>query len=172
MSTLDKWNVELNEMERKLRPPTIGLVPYEPKVIPLTTGEDMLVREARDEEIPAVLEAIKPLLDHEKDYYDIVAARIYAELLGKLRYRVQDEYLFWGLIDGELAGIVNGRIVNAKTGMSYHTMTLKRGARVGGRLAKPPADGRQGRVEKENLAGFGVGDLDQTGVGQRALGGV
>jgi hypothetical protein len=134
MSTLDKWNVELNEMERKLRPPTIGLVPYEPKVIPLTTGEDMLVREARDEEIPAVLEAIKPLLDHEKDYYDIVAARIYAELLGKLRYRVQDEYLFWGLIDGELAGIVNGRIVNAKTGMSYHTMTLKRGARVGAQL--------------------------------------
>lgn len=134
MGVLDKWNVELNEVERGLRPPTIGLKPYEPKVIPLTTGEDMLVRPARDEEIPMVLEAIKPLLDHERDFYDIVAARIYAELLGKLRYRVQDEYVFWGLVDGELAGIVNGRLLDAKTGISYHTMTIKRGARVGAQL--------------------------------------
>lgn len=134
MSTLDKWNVEVNEMEQKLRPPTIGLKPYEPKVIPLTTGEDMLVREAKPEEIPMVLEAIKPLLDHEKDFYDIVSARLYAELLGKLRYRVQDEYVFWGLVNGELAGIVNGRMLNDKTGISYHTMTIKRGARVGAQL--------------------------------------
>jgi len=93
MSALDKWKVELNEREMQLRPPTIGMKRYEPKVIPLTTGEDMLVREARDEEIPMVLEAIKPLLDHEKDFYDIVSARLYAELLGKIRYRVQDEYV-------------------------------------------------------------------------------
>ena len=38
MATIDK-------MEQQLRPPTIGLKPYEPKVIPLITGEDMLVRE-------------------------------------------------------------------------------------------------------------------------------
>ena len=131
---LAKWEVELNEMEMKLRPPSIGLKRYEPKVIPLTTGEDMLVREAKDEEIPMVLEAIKPLLDHEKDFYDIVAARLYAELLGKLRHRVRDEYVFWGLIDGELAGIVNGRLLDEKTGISYHTMTIKRGARVGAQL--------------------------------------
>ena len=134
MSALDKWKVELNEREMQLRPPTIGMKRYEPKVIPLTTGEDMLVREARDEEIPMVLEAIKPLLDHEKDFYDIVSARLYAELLGKIRYRVQDEYVFWGLVDGKLAGIVNGRILNADTGISYHTMTIRRGARVGAQL--------------------------------------
>ena len=51
-----------------------------------------------------------------------------------LRYRVQDEYLLIGAIDGEIAGIVNGRMVNEKIGMSYHTMTLKRGARVGAQL--------------------------------------
>lgn len=124
----------IDEMEKKLRPPTVGMRPYAPKVIPLTTGEDMLVREVTMEEIPLLLETIEPLLKQPKDFYDIVSARIYAELLGMYRYRVQDEYCFVGAVDGEIAGIVNGRLVNDKVGMSYHTMTLKRGARVGAQL--------------------------------------
>ena len=124
----------IDEMEKKLRPPTIGMRPYTPKVIPLTTGEDMLVREVTMDEIPLLLETIEPLLKQPKDFYDIVSARIYAELLGMYRYRVQDEYCFVGAVDGEIAGIVNGRLVNEKVGMSYHTMTLKRGARVGAQL--------------------------------------
>ena len=51
-----------------------------------------------------------------------------------LRHRVQDEYFFVGAVNGEIAGIVNGRLVNEKVGMAYHTMTLKRGARVGAQL--------------------------------------
>ena len=127
MATIDK-------MEQQLRPPTIGLKPYEPKVIPLITGEDMLVREITMDEVPLILETIEPLMKQPKDFYDIVAARIYAELLGMYRYRVQDEYFFVGAIDGEIAGIVNGRLVNEKIGMSYHTMTLRRGLRVGAQL--------------------------------------
>ena len=83
MATIDK-------MEQQLRPPTIGLKPYEPKVIPLITGEDMLVREITRDEVPLILETIEPLMKQPKDFYDIVAARIYAELLGMYRYRVQD----------------------------------------------------------------------------------
>ena len=124
----------IDKMEAQLRPPTIGMKPYEAKVIPLTTGEDMLVREARWEEIPLLMECMEPLMKQPKDFYDIVASRIYAELLGMLRYRVRDEYLFVGAVDGEIAGIVNGRLVNEKVGMSYHTITLKRGARVGAHL--------------------------------------
>ena len=131
---MGKYDILVDEMEAKLRPPTIGLLPYEAKVIPLTTGEDMLVRTATREETEMVIDGIKVLLDHQKDFYDIVSARIVAELLGMLRYRVQDEYLLIGAIDGEIAGIVNGRMVNEKIGMSYHTMTLKRGARVGAQL--------------------------------------
>lgn len=131
---MGKYDILVDEMEAKLRPPTIGMKPYEAKVIPLTTGEDMLVRTATREEIEMVVDGIKVLLDHQKDFYDIVSARIVAELLGMLRYRVQDEYLLIGAIDGEIAGIVNGRMVNEKIGMSYHTMTLKRGARVGAQL--------------------------------------
>ena len=124
----------IDKMEAQQRPPTIGMKPYEAKVIPLTTGEDMLVREARWEEIPLLMECMEPLMKQPKDFYDIVASRIYAELLGMLRYRVRDEYLFVGAVDGEIAGIVNGRLVNEKVGMSYHTITLKRGARVGAHL--------------------------------------
>ena len=131
---MSKYDIIVDEMEAKLRPPTIGMKTYEPKVIPLTTGEDMLVREATRDEIQMVCEAVRPLLDHEKDFYDIVSARIIAETLGMLRYRVQDEYFFIGAVNGEIAGIVNGRMVNEKIGMSYHTMTLKRGARVGAQL--------------------------------------
>ena len=127
---MGKYDILVDEMEAKLRPPTIGLKPYEAKVIPLTTGEDMLVRTATREETEMIVDSIKVLLDHQKDFYDIVSARIIAELLGMLRYRVQDEYLLIGAIDG----IVNGRMVNEKVGMSYHTMTLKRGARVGAQL--------------------------------------
>ena len=124
----------IDKMEAQLRPPTIGLKPYEAKVIPLTSGEDMLVREATWDEIPLLMETIEPLMKQPKEFYDIVASSIYAELLGMLRYRVQDEYVFVGAVDGEIAGIVNGRLVNDKIGMSYHTITLKRGARVGAHL--------------------------------------
>ena len=131
---MGKYDILVDEMEAKLRPPTIGLKPYEAKVIPLTTGEDMLVRTATREETEMVIEGIKVLLDHQKDFYDIVSARIVAELLGMLRYRVQDEYLLIGAIDGEIAGIVNSRLVDGKIGMSLHTMTIRRGLRIGAQL--------------------------------------
>lgn len=131
---MGKYDISIDEMESKLRPPTVGMKTYEPKVIPLTTGDDMLVREATPEEIEMIIDGIKPLLTHTKDFYDIVSARIVAELLGMLRYRVRDEYCFVGAVNGEIAGIVNGRLVDDKIGMSYHTMTLMRGARVGAQL--------------------------------------
>ncbi|MBU1694940.1 MAG: hypothetical protein KKC51_13375, partial [Verrucomicrobia bacterium] len=70
----------------------------------------------------------------ERDFYDIVGARVYAELLGWKRYRVRNPYCLVGVIDGVLAGIVNGRLIDEKVAVSYHTLTLKRGARVGSHL--------------------------------------
>jgi hypothetical protein len=94
----------------------------------------MVVRQVAREEVPTLLEAIYPLLLVERDYYDVVGARLYGELLAYKRYRVKDEYVLAGLIDGVLAGIVNGRMVSDKTGMSYHTLTIRRGLRVGSHL--------------------------------------
>jgi len=122
------------DLEALLRPPAMEMPPYPPKAITLASGEEMVVRQAEREEVPQLLEAIHPLLLVERDFYDIVAARLYAELLAYKRYRVRDEYVLVGLIDGVLAGIVNGRLVDAKRGMSYHTITIRRGLRVGSHL--------------------------------------
>lgn len=107
---------------------------YPPKTVLLPTGERMVVREAAREEVPKLLQAIRPLVTVEMDFYDIVAARLYAELLGWYRHRVRNEFCLLGIVDGKLAGIVNTRAYDQKTHISLHTMALKRGARVGAHL--------------------------------------
>jgi hypothetical protein len=124
----------VSELEASLRPPAMEMPPYPPKVITLASGEEMVVRQVERNEIPTLLEAIYPLLWVERDFYDIVAARLFGELLAYKRYRVKDEYVLAGMIDGVLAGMVNGRLVDEKTGMSYHTLTVRRGLRVGSHL--------------------------------------
>jgi len=125
---------QISELEASLRPPAMDMPPYPPKVITLASGERMVVRGAAREEVSILLEAIYPLLWVDRDFYDIVAARLFGELLAYERYRVKDEYVLVGLIDGVLAGMVNGRLVDEKTGMSYHTLTIRRGLRVGSHL--------------------------------------
>ena len=124
----------IDKMEKSLRPVETPMVPYPAKYITLATGEKMVVRQIAREEVPLVLEAVKPLMTVEKDFYDIVASRMYSELLGYLRYRVKDEYCLIGTIDGVIVGIVNGRLLDDKVGMSYHTMTLRQGLRIGAQL--------------------------------------
>ncbi|MFN8594846.1 MAG: hypothetical protein U0559_01485 [Anaerolineae bacterium] len=41
-----------------------------------------------------------PCLFIERDYYDIVSARLYGELLAWFRYRVKSEYCLMGQVDG------------------------------------------------------------------------
>jgi len=125
---------QLTELEATLRPPAMDLPPYPPKLITLASGDKMVVRQATRDEIPTLLQAIAPLLWVERDFYNIVSARVFGELLAYRRYRVKDEYVLVGLIDGVLAGMVNGRMVDGATGMSYHTLTIRRGLRVGSHL--------------------------------------
>lgn len=122
------------ELEQKLRPPRRPMVPYPPKVVVLATGERMVIREAREDELPLILEIIEPLTRVKDDFYDIVAARFYAEILGLLRHRVRDEFCLVGAIDGEVASICNSRLVDERRGMSYHTMTVERGQRCGAQM--------------------------------------
>lgn len=124
----------IDKMEQTLRPVESNMPEYPAKYITLATGEKMVIRQIKREEVPLVLEAIKPLMDVEKDFYDIVASRFYSELLGYYKYRVKDEYCLIGTIDGVIVGIVNGRMIDEKSGMSYHTMTLKQGLRIGAQL--------------------------------------
>ncbi len=122
------------EMEMKLRPPAMELPPYPPKFITLADGSKLVIRPITREEIPTILETIVPLIQVERDFYDIVAARFYSEMLGILRYRVKDGFCLVGTIDGEIASICNSRLINPKQGMSYHTMTIDRGLRCGAQM--------------------------------------
>ncbi len=105
--------------------------PYPAKYMTLASGETLVIREATRDEVPDLLKYVDPLVYVERDYYDLVAARVYAELLGWYHHRMQDEYVLVAQIDGELAAIVNGRSVTPTLGMSLHTLAMRRGLRIG-----------------------------------------
>ncbi len=122
------------ELEQVLRPPEVPQPPYPSKVITLANGRRMVVREVTREDVPTLLDAVRPTLAIDRDYYDIVGVRLYAELLGWYRHRVRNEYCIIGQIDGILVGIVNGRMMNEDIGISLHTLAIDRGLRVGAHL--------------------------------------
>jgi hypothetical protein len=122
------------ELEEVLRPEQIPMPPYPPKLIILANGKKMVVRQAKREDVPVILKSVHPCLFIERDYYDVVSARLYGELLAWYRYRVKSEYCLIGQIEGYLVGIVNGRLENKQVGMSYHTLAIDRGLRIGSHL--------------------------------------
>lgn len=119
------------ELEKILRPVENPYPPFPPKFMTLASGEDMVVRQVGRDDIPTLLKYIEPLLHVDRDYYDVVVARLYGELLAYYRHRVQDEYVLVAQVNGELVAIVNGRFMNSRVGMSYHTLGLRRGLRIG-----------------------------------------
>ena len=119
------------DLEKILRPIDTPMPEFPPKYMTLASGEHLVVRQIGRAEIPDLLPHVEPLIHIERDFYNIVAVRVYAELLGYYLHRVQDEYVLVAQIDGELAAIVNGRRVNADVGMSYHTLAVRRGLRIG-----------------------------------------
>jgi len=122
------------EVEEYLRPPEMDLPPYPPKVVTLATGGKLVIRQASRDDVPVILEAVRPTLKVERDFYDIVGARVYAELLGWYRYRVRDEFCLMGQIDGLLVGVVNTRLYSRELGISLHTLATERGLRIGAHL--------------------------------------
>jgi len=119
------------DLEKILRPVESPMAPYEPKYMMLASGEPVVVRQVFRDEIPDLLKHVEPLIHVERDYYDVVAARVYAELIGYYTHRFQDQYVLALQVDGELAAIVNGRQVTPKLGLSLHTLALRRGLRIG-----------------------------------------
>lgn len=119
------------DLEKILRPIDHEMPPFPPKYMTIASGDEMVIRQVTRDEIPDILIHIAPLMSVERDFYDVVAARVYSELLAYYRHRVQDEYVLVAQIDGELCAVVNGRRVDEKTGMSLHTLALRRGLRIG-----------------------------------------
>ncbi len=119
------------DVEQILRPVDHPLPPFPPKLVMLASGEPMVVRQVGRDDIPDILPHVEPLIHHERDFYDIVAVRVYAELLGYYATACRTSTSWWRRSTANWRPIVNGRIVNADVGMSLHTIALRRGLRVG-----------------------------------------
>lgn len=119
------------ELEGLLRPKKQDDPTFPAKYMQIANGETMVIRQVERDEIPQLLEYVQPMIHIERDYYDIVAARVYAELLAEYVYRIQDQYILVAQINGELCSIVNGRTLKPGIGVSLHTIALRRGLRIG-----------------------------------------
>ncbi len=127
--------------EEMLRPAQAKInpenTPYPPKYINLVDGTKMVVRQISREDVSIITPLFYDIVKIKKDYYDLVGSRILGEILAYAQYRVRDEYILIGQNGetGEIYGLVNGHLTkNPNIGMSYHTMTFKRGLRVGAHL--------------------------------------
>lgn len=123
--------IDVREVEAILQAPAMDLKPWPGAMVTLKDGRTLYIREAKMEEAPMMLQYMKRLMEVEHDFYDIVGARVYAEILGWYRKRLKDPYTLVGLIDGQWAGFANGRLMNEDINISLHTMALIRGGRIG-----------------------------------------
>ncbi|MEE8441448.1 MAG: N-acetyltransferase [Spirochaetia bacterium] len=91
----------------------------------------ILIRSIREEEVDPLAAYVKQYTEVEYDFYDIVGARVFAELLAIKRNRMKDQYFFIGLDDGVPIGIANGRLRDKEINISLHTMAFKRQVNAG-----------------------------------------
>jgi len=119
------------ELEPLLSPPAMDIPPFVPAMVKVKNGETMLIRPLQKEEAPVFLDYIKKLMMVDHDFYDIVGARVYAEVLGWVRNRLKDPYQLVGLIDGHVVAFCNGRLMNENINISLHSLAFRRGLRAG-----------------------------------------
>jgi hypothetical protein len=122
---------DVEEIEPILQAPPMDLAPWKPATIELKDGRQLYIREAKLEEAPMMMEYVMKVMQSPHDFYDVVGARIYAELAGWYRKRLKDPYVLVGIVDGQLAGFANGRLMSKEINISLHTMALMRGLRIG-----------------------------------------
>lgn len=122
---------DVSEIEPLLQAPPMNLPRWPEASIALRDGRTLYIREAKLEEVPAMLGYMEKVMKVEKDFYDIVGVRVYSEILGWYRKRMKDPFTLVGLIDGEWLGFANGRVMNEDIAISLHTMTFTRRGRLG-----------------------------------------
>jgi len=123
--------IDAREIEAMLQGPKLNIPPFPEAMLKLKDGRTLYIREAKIEEVPAMLTYMEKLMKVDHDFYDIVGSRVYSEILGWKRKRLKDPYTLVGLVDGVWAGFANGRLMNEDINISLHTMALIRGGRIG-----------------------------------------
>lgn len=130
-ASVETLEIDAREVEAMLQGPKLDLKPWPGAQVKLKDGRTLFIREARLEEAPKMMTYMEKLMHVDHDFYDIVGARVYSEILGWYRSRLKDPYTLVGLIDGKWAGFANGRLMNEDINISLHTMALLRGGRIG-----------------------------------------
>ncbi len=129
--SVDKITLDVSEIEGLLQAPPMDLPKWQDASFLLNDGRTIFIREMRDDDMPQLLDFMKLVMEEEKDFYDIVGARVYSEILGVKRKRLKDPFTLLGLIDGEFVGFANGRFMTKDIALSLHTMAFSRRGRVG-----------------------------------------
>ncbi|MCP4582347.1 MAG: N-acetyltransferase [candidate division Zixibacteria bacterium] len=134
-------NIDVSEIESLIRPFSFIKQEFEPLYVELNSKngnlKKMLIRDLKLDECSKLLKLIRNRylnandFDEVKDFYDIVGARVYAELLSWYRKRVKDPYNFVGICNGDLIAYANGRLLNENINISLHTIAFEQGYRAG-----------------------------------------
>ena len=130
-ASIETLQIDVRDVEAVLQGPAMKLPPFPGATVKLKDGRTLFIREARLDEAPKMMEYMERIMKVDHDFYDIVGARVYAEILGWYRHRLKDPYTLVGLVDGVWAGFANGRVMNEKINVSLHTVALDRGGRIG-----------------------------------------
>jgi hypothetical protein len=129
--SVEEIKVNVREIEAILSAPPMQLPPWPEAQITLKDGRILYIRAVQDSDIPPMLGYLEKVMHVEKDFYDIVGVRVYAEVLSLVRKRMKDPFAMVGLIDGEWLGFANGRVWDKDLAISLHTLAFSRRARVG-----------------------------------------
>ena len=111
--SMTEHKLRVQDMEAILRAvdaPYLEKAVYPAKLVGMKDGSKIVVRQATRAEAQEVLKAVRLYIDVNKDFYDIVAWRTYAEILAWKMYRIKDHYLLLGIQGDKLVGIVNARM--------------------------------------------------------------
>lgn len=127
----DHISVDVREIEPLLQGAALPMARWPGASIELKDGRTMYIREATLEEAPDLMKYMQRVMQADNDFYDVVGARINAEIAGWYRKRLKDPYHLLGLIEGEWVGFANGRLMSEDINISLHTMALSRGNRIG-----------------------------------------
>ncbi len=127
----EDFKVDVRDIEGMLQAPPMKLPPWPEAQITLKDGRILYIRSVKDTDIPPMLGYLEKVMKVEKDFYDIVGVRVYAEVLAIPRKRIKDHFTLVGLIDGEWLGFANGRVWDKDLAISLHTLAFSRKARVG-----------------------------------------
>src|SRR5512133_3903426 len=90
--SVNQMVIDVSEIEPLLQAPPMKLPAWPEATITLKDGRVLYIREAKEEEAPAMLGYMEKVMKVEKDFYDIVGVRVYAEILGWIRKRLKDPF--------------------------------------------------------------------------------